>query len=71
MSILTIRLPYDKHERLKALAGAKGISMNKLIDELASAALINFDASVRFEARAARGNASAALSLIDKLDRAG
>ena len=71
MSILTIRLPDDKHERLKVLSSAKGVSLNKLIDELATAALANFDASVRFEARAARGNASAALSLIDKLDRAG
>jgi len=28
MSVLTIRLPDDKHERLKALAKAKGISVN-------------------------------------------
>ena len=71
MSILTIRLPDDKNERLKVLASAKGVSLNKLIDELATVALANFGASVRFEARAARGNASGASSLIDKLDRAG
>ena len=71
ISILTIRLPDDKHERLKVLASAKGVSLNKLIDELATAALVKFDARVRFEARAARGNASGAMSLIDKLDRAG
>ena len=36
MSTLTIRLPDDKHERLKALAEARKISVNKLIDELAT-----------------------------------
>ena len=35
MSTLTIRLPDDKHERLKALARANSISVNKLMDELA------------------------------------
>jgi len=69
MSILTIRLPDDKHERLKALAKSNAISVNKLIDELATVALANFDARVRFEARAARGDAARALSLLDKLDQ--
>ena len=32
MSTLTIRLPDDKHERLKALAKANSISINKLIE---------------------------------------
>ena len=32
MSTLTIRLPDDKHERLKALARANSISVNKLIE---------------------------------------
>ncbi len=50
MSTLTIRLPYDKHERLKALA--------------------NYDARVRFETRAARGNPKRAPALLDKLDLA-
>ena len=39
MSTLTIRLPDDKHERLKALARSKSISINKLMDELATVAL--------------------------------
>jgi predicted HicB family RNase H-like nuclease len=34
MAILTIRLQDDKHNRLKELAQAKGISVNKLIEEL-------------------------------------
>lgn len=69
MSTLTIRLPDEKHERLKALARSNAISINKLIDELATVALANFDARVRFEARAARGDPARALALLDKLDR--
>ena len=71
MSTLTIRLPDDKHERLKALARANAVSVNKLMDELATVALANYDARVRFETRAARGSVNRALSLLDKLDRAG
>ena len=55
MFTLTIRLPDHKHERLKALAKANSISVNRLIDELATVALANFDARGRFETRAARG----------------
>jgi predicted DNA-binding protein len=69
MSTLTIRLPDEKHERLKALARANAVSINKLIDELATVALANFDARVRFEARARRGNPTRALALLDKLDQ--
>jgi len=70
MSTLTIRLPDEKHERLKALARANGVSINKLIDELATVALANYDARVLFETRAARGDPQRALALLDKLDRA-
>ena len=70
MSTLTIRLPDDKHERLKALARANSISVNKLVDELATVALANFDARVRFETRSARGDPVRALALLDKFDRA-
>ena len=47
MSTLTIRLPNDKHERLKALAKSNAISVNKLIDELATVALPNGRAARR------------------------
>jgi hypothetical protein len=70
MSMLTIRLPDDKHERLKASARCNAISINKLIDELATVALANCDARVRFETRATRGNPKRALNLLDVLDRA-
>jgi predicted HicB family RNase H-like nuclease len=43
MSTLTIRMPDDKHQRLKQLAESKGISVNKLIEELSTIALTEFD----------------------------
>ncbi|MBI4205646.1 MAG: toxin-antitoxin system HicB family antitoxin [Betaproteobacteria bacterium] len=69
MTTLTIRLPEDKHERLKALAQARKISVNKLMDELATVALANHDAFLRFQALAARGDAKRALKLLDAIDR--
>ena len=45
-STLTIRLPDDKHERLKDVARSNSIGINKLMDELATVALANFDARV-------------------------
>jgi hypothetical protein len=70
MSVLTIRVPDAKHQRLKYLAKSKGISVNKLIEELSTVALAQHDAEVRFRALAARGSAERGLKLLDKLDRA-
>jgi len=67
MSTLTIRLPDDKHDRLKALAEKRKISVNKLMDELATIALANHDARTRFEARARKGSPARALALLDRL----
>ena len=69
MSTVTIRLPDPKHERLKQLAKARKISVNKLIEELATVALAAFDAEMHFRALATRGNPVRALHLLDKLDR--
>lgn len=41
--------------RLKELAQAKGISVNKLIEELSTLALAEFDAYTRFKEMAATG----------------
>lgn len=67
MATLTIRLPDDKHERLKALAEARKISVNKLIDELATSALANHDARLRFQMRAKRGSARKGLDVLNAL----
>ena len=70
MSTLTIRMPESKHSRLRNLAKAKGISVNRLIDELATAALAEYDSETRFRAMAARGSKQTGLALLGKLDRA-
>jgi hypothetical protein len=70
MSTLTIRIPQGKHERLRNLARARGISVNRLIDELATVALTEFDSETRFRAMAARGSRKTGLALLDKLDSA-
>ena len=68
MATLTVRIPDDKHGRLKALALHRHVSVNKLIEELSTQALAEFDSEVRFRALAARGNIDKGLKLLDKLD---
>ena len=55
MSALTIRLPDDKYERLKALSKRRRTSVNKLIDEMATLLLAEADAETHFLLRASRG----------------
>jgi predicted transcriptional regulator len=69
MATLTIRIPDDKHNRLKALAHHRHVRVNKLVEELSTQALAEFDSEVRFRALAARGNVSKGLELLDKLDK--
>ena len=68
MSTLTIRLPDDKHERLKALAARKKVSVNKLIEELSTQALAEFDSETRFRALASQGSAKKGLNILKKID---
>ena len=70
MSTLTIRLPDDKHLRLRKLAKHRAISVNKLIEELATISIAEFDSETRFRTLAARGSAKKGLALLDKLDTA-
>ena len=69
MSTFTIRLPEDKHERLRELARQRGMSINRLMDELSTVALVQHDAEVRFRAHAAKGSPQAGLRILEKLDR--
>ena len=69
MATLTIRLPDDQHHRLKQLASRRGVSLNKLFEELSTRALVETDAETRFRVRAARADSEAGLAVLDKLDR--
>jgi predicted transcriptional regulator len=68
MSTVTLRLPDDTCERLKQLAASRGISLNKLMEELGTAALAAYDAETRFHAMAAGADRERALAVLDRLD---
>ena len=68
MSTLTIRRPDDKHARLRQLAKHRDISVNKLVEELATISIAEFDAESRFRALAERGSTEKGLAILDKLD---
>ena len=69
MGTLTLRLPNERHERLKALAARRGVSLNKLFEELSIRALAEFEVETRFRARAVHGDPQAGLALLDRLER--
>lgn len=64
MSALTLRLPDDKHNRLKTLARQRGTSVNRLMEEMATLMLAEFDAETRFALRAARGRGNVDRGLV-------
>ena len=69
MATLTIRLPDAHRDRLAAMAARRGVSLNKLMEELSVRALTEHDTELRFRMRAARGNAARGLKLLEELDR--
>ncbi len=68
MSTLTIRLPDDTARRLKSLAKSRGLSINKLVEELSAQALAAWDTENHFRALAATGNITRAMEILDRLD---
>lgn len=69
MSVVTVRLSEDQHQRLKAMAQARGIRLNKLFEQLTAQALTENDIELRYRRIAAMGSAARELELLDKLDR--
>lgn len=63
-----MRFPDEKYRRLKTLARARGTSVNRLVDEMATLMIAEFDAETRFQARAERGcgRTDEGLALLDK-----
>ncbi len=68
MATLTIRLPDDKHQRLKNLARHRRISINKLMEELSTRALTEFDSELRFRKLAEQGDPAKGIDLLNRLD---
>ena len=69
MSTITLRIPDAKHERLKQFAKERGVSLNKLFDELATVALAQHDAKTRFKLMAAKGDVKKGLEFLEKLHK--
>lgn len=69
MSVITLRLPADKHERLRQIAKQRGISVNRLLDEVTTIALAQHDAEAQFRAAAASGSGERGLAILDAFDR--
>jgi hypothetical protein len=67
MGSLHLRIPDEKHQRLKELAKSKNMSVNKLLEELATIALTEYDLETRFKIRANRGSTEKALEVLEKL----
>ncbi|MBT9590245.1 MAG: ribbon-helix-helix protein, CopG family [Thiobacillus sp.] len=68
MSTLTVRLPDNTAERLKSLARSRGLSVNKLVEEMSAQALAAWDTENRFRTLAAQGDVQQALAILDRLD---
>jgi predicted transcriptional regulator len=68
MSTLTLRLPDDVANRLKSVAEARGVSVNKLLTEISVQAIAAYDTEARFRIMAAEANIPAALAVLDRLD---
>jgi predicted transcriptional regulator len=68
MSTITLRLPDDTAQRLKQLAASRHISLNKLMEELGTAAIAAHDTEARFLAMAAGADRGRALAILDRLD---
>ena len=73
MAALTLRLPDDKHRRLRALAQSRKTTVNRLMDEMATLMLAEHDAQTRFELSAMRGRQRTheGLALLDKAAKQG
>lgn len=69
MAVMTIRMPDDRHNRLKELAQSRGLSVNKLIEEMSIQAIAEADTETRFKARALKGDVKSGLEVLNALDQ--
>jgi predicted DNA-binding protein len=64
---LTIRLPDNTAQRLKSLAQCRGLSMNKLVEQLSAHALTAWDTENHFRAMTVTGDVQKASAVLDRL----
>ena len=70
MATMTLQLPKIRQARLRRVAQARGITVDKLLDEFSAAGLAHYDTETRFRAVASKGSPARALELLDKVDAA-
>lgn len=63
-----ISLPDDIAQRLTLLAQSRGLSVNKLVEEMSTQAISAWDTEIRFRTLAASADRGAALAVLDRLD---
>jgi|GEM_PF-470270 len=68
MATITLRVTDQKADKLKRLAEKMNVSVNKLLDEMTTAAISHDDAKMRFDIRAAQGLRDRGLATLDRLD---
>lgn len=73
MAAMTLRIADDKHQRLRALAQSRHTTINRMLDEMTTLMLAEFDAETRFRLQSAEGvgREQRGLELLDKADREG
>ena len=74
MVAMTLRIADDKHQRLRALAKSRNTTINRLLDEMTSLMLAEFDAETRFKLNASLGAQypkEQGLALLDKAAQQG
>ncbi len=71
MATVTVRLPDDKHERLKLMARHHGVSLSQLFEKLAKTALAELDVETRLRVRADRGSVDRGLEILGRLEAEG
>ncbi len=68
MSVIALRIQDEHHQRLKELAKARGISVNKLFEHFTIGAIAEFDAETRFKLRKMGADKKRALEILNRLD---
>jgi len=66
MSAITLRLPDDKHQRLKILSEQRGISINQILNEMTTLLILILKRAFESEPSVAKGKLGVAYSCLKK-----
>jgi len=69
MNAVTLDLPDDVFERFTQVAAARGVTLTRLMQEVAQAVIAAEDTEARFATLAATSDRTLALAVLDRLDR--